>query len=434
MESKKIVLIGAGSYCFGVGQLRDILVSKRLNGLGFELALVDLNEKTLDVVTRLAVRIKEEVNSDIKITRTTDRCEALKGASYVITAVARKRWELWEQDYRIPRSYGFESCLGENGGPGALFHALRSFNLMIPICRDMERLCPNAMLLNFTNPEARVLHAILSLTKIKAVGICHGIFSAVRMICRELDQELEQLEITSGGMNHFYSVLSIKDKKTNKELLPELLEKIKTDKSIEMPPLARKLAEIFDVISYQSDDHIGEYLSFGSESMSGLWKYGQELKKVELITPAPEESEIELLAAGKLPISEGVLQPSTEATVPIICDIEHDGGGRYLAVNVLNTHGYIENLPRTAVVEVPAVADANGVHPIHVGSMPEPFAAYVRTQQAIQELITEAYRTGEKRPLLQALLLDPVVNNISNAEKMLDEMLELQSCFLPKFV
>jgi len=172
----KIVIIGVGSESFGRGQIADLLQAKELQGRNVQLVLVDVDELALERMTCLAERIKVHTGSDMEIASTTARTQALPGADYVITAVARKRYPLWEQDFRIPLAYGFRHCLGENGGPGALFHALRSFELVLPICRDMERLCPDSLLLNFTNPEARVLHAILHLTKVKAAGICHGTF------------------------------------------------------------------------------------------------------------------------------------------------------------------------------------------------------------------------------------------------------------------
>src|SRR5574340_254707 len=112
-----------------------------------------------------------------------DRREALAGASYVITSVAIKRYPLWEQDFRIPLAYGFKHALGENGGPGALFHALRNSELMIPICRDIEKLCPEALLLNFTNPESRIIRAVADLTKVRAVGLCHGAGGSIGGVC-----------------------------------------------------------------------------------------------------------------------------------------------------------------------------------------------------------------------------------------------------------
>ena len=382
-------------------------------------------------MTKIAHRVKENTGSDVEIQSTTDRREVLKDATYIITSIARKRWELWEQDFRIPLSYGFNHCLGENGGPGAIFHALRSFELMIPVCRDIEELCPDALLLNFTNPEARVLNAICHLTKVKAAGICHGVFGAVRKIGEVLQRPTEELQIISAGMNHFYCVQQVIDKKIGKDVLADVYAQLKKDPSL-LPPLAGKMFEIFGVLTYPSDDHIGEYVSYGSEFHGTQWKYGLESKKVTLTPPPASGTPLETYAAGCVPI-EKLYHDSGEIVVPIICDMELNRGSFREAVNVLNTERYIENLPADAVIEVPATVDAGGMHPMKVGDVPEPFACYMRTHYSIHRLLVEAYRTKSKKLLLQALLLDPNVNSITRVEKMLDEMLELQSDFLPAF-
>lgn len=425
-----IVLIGAGSRSFGRGQIADILQSKDLMGRGVTLCLVDENPQALETMLALARRVAEHTGTDVALRAETDRRRALPGADYVITAVARKRMELWEQDFRVPLSYGFRHCLGENGGPGAVFHALRSLELVLPICRDVEELCPHALLLNFTNPEARVLHAICHLTQVRAIGICHGVFGALQAIERYLEQPIDTLDVISAGMNHFYSILRVRDRETGEDLLNALLQKAVDDPAA--PPLFRRMADLFGVFSYPSDDHIGEYLSFGSEFHGVQWHYGREARPVSLVEPPPAPA-FEEYATGSRPLDEVVLRPSGEVTVPIICDIVLDRKAWRPAVNVLNSGPYIDNLPASGVVEVPAIVDAAGVHPQQVGALPEPYAAFVRTQCDIIERVTEAYRTRSKKLLLQALLLDPVVNSITAAEQLLDNMLTLQREFLPTF-
>jgi alpha-galactosidase len=427
----KIVIIGAGSRSFGRGQVADILQAQDLNRSDTVLCLVDSNPEALERMMKVARRIGEHFKSDIRLEGATDYRAALPGAKYVIIAVARKRFELWEQDFRVPLSYGFKHCLGENGGPGALFHALRSFELIIPICREVEKACPEAFVMNFTNPEARVLHAVSHLTRARAAGFCHGFHDAHRAIVRYLNQPLEQLEITSAGMNHFFCVLSVREKSTGRERLPDVLRLAAGDSAAD--PLFRKIAQLFGVFTIPSDNHIGEYLAFGSEFHGTKWRYGLECRKVPA-EAAPSPSPVDEYAQGLRPADDPqILRPSGELTVPVIADMEFDRSRLRAAVNVINREGYIDNLPRSCVVEVPGVVNASGLHPQHVGSIPEIFAAYSRTQYSIHELLTEAYRTGSKRLLLQALLLDPVVNSITGAEKMLDEMLEMQKDYLPTF-
>jgi alpha-galactosidase len=254
---RRIVIIGAGSASFGRGMIVDLLRSEELNGRDLSLWLVDVDADALAKMAGFAERVKKHVGSELEIVATTDRNEALPGAAYVLTAVSTHRYELWEQDFRVPLSHGFRHPLGENGGPGALFHALRSFKLVMPICRDVERLCPEALLLNFTNPEARVLDAISHLTSVRAAGLCHGVFSAIAFISAQTGVPTEQLEVTSAGINHFYYVLEAVDRRSGEDLLPGLLARLREDGSYP-PSVWKKLIDVFGWLTYKSDDHIGE--------------------------------------------------------------------------------------------------------------------------------------------------------------------------------
>ena len=276
----KIVVVGAGSASFGRGVVADLFQedAKRLPDL--EICLVDTSPPALATITAFAEGLQAHAGGAARITSCTDRRQALPGADYVITAVAVRRMELWEQDFRVPQAHGVEHILGENGGPGALFHALRSFHLILPLCRDLEELCPQALLLNFTNPEARVLHAVLHLTKVQAIGLCHGVFGLESLVSQLTGLPLADLEVTSAGLNHVFCALSIKDKRTGRERLPEVLRLVQEDETITVPPLYREMARIYDVLSYPSDDHIGEYFSFGADFHGRKWHYGLESRKV----------------------------------------------------------------------------------------------------------------------------------------------------------
>ena len=392
-----------------------------------------ISDAVLDAHLALDPLARVAAETDIAVEGHIQRRDALPGADYVIISVARRRMELWEQDYRVPLAYGFKHVLGENGGPGAIFHALRSFELVLPICRDVEALCPKAYVLNFTNPEARVLHAIKHLTAVNAYGFCHGVFPALKKLAEYTGRPQESLDIVSAGMNHFYCILRCRDRATGENLLPLAVARAAADASGKVGPLFRKFAEIFGIFTFPSDDHTGEYLSFGSEFHGALWKYGRECKPVRSVeTPTPDL--VVEYAEGRRPANDPLLlKRSEELTTPIICDIELDRNAERPAVNALNREGYIANLPRDIVVEVPVRADAGGIHPIAVGEVPETFAAFMRPHFTIHGLLTEAYRTRSRKGLLQALLLDPNVDSIVRAEKMLDEMLKLQADFLPAF-
>jgi alpha-galactosidase len=426
----KIVLIGAGSRSFGRGQVNDILQSEELRDLPVELLLVDEDANALATMLKFAQRVRDHVGSDIVVKSTTEREDALPGADFVITAVERKRMELWEQDYRIPHAYGFKQIMGENGGPGALFHALRTIDIVVPVAQDIERLCPDAWLLNFTNPEARVLHAVSHLTKAKAAGFCHGVFTALDALASYTGVSREQMDVVSAGINHFYAILKCCDVRSGKDLLPEAIEAVANDPNAQ--PLFRRFAQTFDVFTFPSDDHIGEYFSWATDPHPVKWPFGIEFQNVPVTTVDGGPS-LDDWADGTAPLDDTALQCSGEDTVPVIAATVLDRETRFHAVNVLNTDGYIINMPRSAAVEVPATADAAGIHPESVGMLPEPFASFLRTQADITELVTEAYRSRSRKVLLQALLIDPVVDSITQVERMLDDMLETQKDWLPEF-
>ena len=430
MNSKpvKIVLIGAGSASFGRGTIADIMSNPDLQRENCTVVLVDIDEPALQKMAQLAELIRAHYQSPIQIEHTTDRAKVLPGADFVIISVTQKRYELWEQDFRVPLGFGFQHVLGENGGPGALFHAMRNYEIVLPICRDIEKLCPDALVLNFTNPESRILMAMNHLTKVKAVGLCHGVLQARHEVADLLDLPLTELRIVTGGLNHFFWVLSVEDSCTGEDLYPVLRERIQESCS----SLVRKMAEVFDYFIFPSDDHIGEYLAFAHEFIGVLWHYGREYQAVPK-SAAPATDWREEYLSGKRSVDQQLIRPGGEIAADIIADILEDKNQWESSVNVLNTQQYVENLPANAVVEVPAIVNREGVHPVHVGPLPEALAAFCRTQVSIQLLLVEAYRQKSRKLLLQALLLDPVVDSVQQAEQMLDHMLDLQKEYLPRF-
>ncbi len=433
MGKVKIVLIGAGSASFGPRTVIDVFLNRELQPLDVDFVLVDVDEPNLEAVYRFAERVGEETESNIRLSRTTDRCEALRGAKYVITSVARKRNELWNLDFRVPLELGFRHVLGENGGPGAAFHTLRSFELMVPIARDIERLAPRALLLNFTNPESRVCLAVSRLTQVRCVGLCHGVMTTIQTAARILGRKADDLHVSVGGINHFHWLMRVEDALTGEDLYPALRRKVDDQPEL-LSPLVRTLWQTLGLIPFPSDDHIGEYLAFAHEFCGTRLHWGRAWQAVPreaaggATGDAPER--LAPYLEGKTPLAE-VLHPSGEFAVSICAGIELDRGRREPAVNVPNTNGAVANLPHEAIVEVPAVVDRKGIHPEPVGALPPAIAEFCRRQTAIQELLVEAYREGSRQLLLQALLLDPLVDSAARAEQLIEDMLRLQGEFLP---
>jgi len=429
----RIVVIGIGSE-FGRGILADILGSPEFNTLNCTLVLVDINAQTLDRMYRFGQLLKKHFGSKVTIEKTVDRTQALPGANYVITSVAIHRYPLWEQDFRVPLAYGFRHVLGENGGPGAAFHAMRNYELVLPIARDMEKLCPRALLLNYTNPESRIIMALVKLTKVNAIGLCHGVMGARNGVSEILERPLDELDIISGGLNHFFWITKIADKKTGEDLYPRLRDRVLHDPTCpKAPPMIRKMVEIFGCYTYPSEDHIGEYLSFAYEFTGAKWRRGRECNPVPSVLPPEHRCEIEPYLSGDKPLDEAATCKSAELAIPTILGIELNRGNWECAVNVPNDGGYVENMDRGSIVEVPAVMDKDGVHPQKVGPIPDALAAFCNRQVAIQKLLVDAYAKRSRNLLLQTLLLDPVVDSVERAEAMMDDMLTLQKDFLPEF-
>ena len=191
----KITVIGAGSEQFAQGLIHDIVLEKDLwSSREVQVVFVDLNADALGKSVEYARKCVALTGATVQFTASTDRNEALPGSHFVLVAIAVERMDLWEQDFRVPIAYGMKHIYGENGGPGALFHALRNMKIIMPICADVQRLCPDALLLNFTNPEARILTAILTLTEVNAAGLCHGFYDFHNLVYRVLGREPGSLD------------------------------------------------------------------------------------------------------------------------------------------------------------------------------------------------------------------------------------------------
>lgn len=420
MNTTKIVFIGAGSMSFGLSMFKDIFSTQEL--VGSTLTLVDLNEEYLERMYQLALKMNAESDAGLIIEKTTDRLAALPGAGFVINSIAIDRNRLWKLDFEIPKKYGIRHTLGENGGPGGVFFTLRTIPVIMDIVRDMERLCPDAYFINFTNPESRLILAIGMYSNIRSVGLCHGIFMGQNDVAKIMALPAEQVDVLGAGMNHFQWLLEIRDRYTGEDLYPLLREKEK-EFDPEFAPLTRKIFHAFDHWLTCSDDHFGEYLAYGWEGGEEGYDFdADERFRVEI------QTQIDAVISGE-PIPETWKQPSGERGVALITGILHNKK-TVLESGVLHNRGTIENLPYDCAVEVPIAVDGSGVHPLSIGKLPEPLAGFLTSQAVVQKLSVDAAIQGSKMLALQALLVDPVVNSISAAEKLLEELWEINKPYI----
>lgn len=456
----KITIIGAGSVSFCPSTVSDIFKSEAINSLPLEIALMDIKQEALDVSFKYVQELRDIKNPNAVITATSSLKEALTGADFVVTAIEKDRYHYWSQDFHIPRKYGFRQIYGENGGPGGMFHALRNLEPMLEIARTMEEVCPDAYLLNYTNPEAKLVEMILKSTKIKAVGLCHGEWWGVWNVAHMLGMNVEDIESEVCGLNHFACFTKLVDKNTGEDLYPVLKEKerqLPKLQSWDHDALSRILLRLYGVWIYPGANHIGEYFAWSDSFLASAamqfyydpateqpWeKNDNPLEFVYTIDSVVNRDwETEMATKDAKDIFENAFTikedtkddnviHSSEYGVPIIEAIVFNKETRVGAVNVMN-EDFAPNLPNGMAVEIPAIVDGNGIHPQKTQPVPAALAAMIATQGAITGLLFEAYKEKSRNKLLQAVLLDPTVSSYSNAVAMINEMFEMQKDILPE--
>ncbi len=442
----RIVLIGAGSAQFGLGTVGDIFKCRTLKGS--TIVLHDINPTSLAGVERTARDYMEEKKLDYELVATTSRKDALHGADYCIISIeVGDRFALWEQDWRIAQQYGIRQVYGENGGPGGLFHSLRIIPPILEICDDVMKICPDAIVFNFSNPMSRICTTIKrKYPDLSFVGLCHEVASLPRHLPEMLDTPFANLDLEAGGLNHFSVLLKARYRDTGEDAYPDIREKApKYFAGMPERGLFRIILERFGYLPITTDSHFGEYIQWAHDVVDhqGILDFYENYKRFCLGRVAQAQMEVETkseegwgdLSTSEEEISGGEMGPSTpikgthERVIPIIEGILTNSGHKELAVNVLN-NGYIDNLPEEIVVEVPAIIDAAGVHGVSLGALPRGFAGLLRNQVAVHDLTAEAVLTSSRELVLQALLVDPVVHSFRAAEQTLDTMLTLQPQYL----
>ena len=434
MPDPYIVLIGAGSAGIGLDTLCD-LFAHREELTGATIGLVDVDAPALAKVERLAQRLNAASGAPFTIQASTDRRALLPGADFVVIAVEVNRLPLWRLDWEIPRRHGVRHILGENGGPGGLLHALRTVPLVLEIARDIEALCPHALVINFTNPLSRVCLALTRYTRLRVVGLCHQIGAGLANVAQTLDLDETEIDLQAVGINHFTWITALRHRQSGADLYPAF----RTRLALRPPafePLSRRLFDAFGLFPAAGDDHLGEEIGWAWETdplaadttaaaEPALFRSQQGLK--ETTTAALEEALDDDEALDAL-----LEHRSDERIVAVICGVPHNRHQVEMAVNVVN-HGAVHNLPDWMVVEAPAVVSRAGVQPLAVGDLPAGCAALLQQRSAIASLTVEAAVHGDRQAALQALLLDPVVNSYRAAVGLLDELLAAQAPYLPTF-
>jgi len=457
----KIVCLGAGSFSFGISTLLTLLKSSVLRGS--EIALVDINEESLDLTASLAEWLNRSWDCGKTIKSHSSHKDALANADYVVSAIeVQPRERLWQQDFELTLKYGLRQPYGENGGPGGFAHAARNVNAVLNIARDMEQLCPNAWLINFTNPMHRLCYLVNQYSRVRVVGLCHQLAAGYAMAAKALAgiygfqgaeafvsthadpsnhypmaemaaQGMQRLKITAAGLNHFTWMLALRDRQTGEDLYPLFHREWKKLPDA-FEPLTREIFEIFNLFPIPGDEHLDEYLPWLTNPQRKAWeKYDLSLYNWELYARLRDEQwqqvsdcirrqkEIEIL---KDPVSEGAVELIESLTT---------GSELYWeALNIPN-NGLIEGLPANAIVEVPGTISSRGITGEPVGKLPQGITELLHLEVSASQLCIDAVVQGDRNLAVQSLLLDPVVDDIGTARLILADILESNRQWLPQF-
>ena len=418
----RIVFIGAGSTVFARNLMGDILSFPELSSS--TIVLHDINEERLRTSEIVGHKIIETLGVSAKIEATTDRRAALAGANYVITMFQVGGYKPSTViDFEIPKKYGLEQTIADTLGVGGIMRGLRTIPVILDICRDMEELCPDALLLNYVNPMSMLCWAISRSSTIKTIGLCHSVQHTAHQLAEDLGVEADTIEFRCAGINHmaFYLDFQQRQGKELVDLYPRIAERAtvfpmptrgdveRSDGGFDGLSDAVRY-EMFKRLGYfvtESSEHFSEYVPWFIKSGRSdlLDKFGIPLDEY----PRRCERQIE----GWETLRTRLENP--EARVRVVQSMEYGSGiihsmetgqSRVVYGNVPN-RGIISNLPDDCCVEVPCVVDASGITPTHIGALPPHLAALMQTNINVQSLTVEAALTGKREHVYHAAMFDP---------------------------
>ncbi len=437
----KITFMGAGSTVFARNVLGDCMSTESLRDATFALYDIDSDRLEESRVILEAIRVQKGGYGKIECyLGAENRKDALRDAKFVINAIQVGGYDPCTIiDFEIPKKYGLRQTIGDTLGIGGIMRALRTIPVLEEFARDIEEVCPEAWFLNYTNPMAMLTGYMQRYTKVKTIGLCHSVQVCTLSLLQDLGMEdkLEGSRDFIAGINHMAWLLKVEDKDGN-DLYPEI--KSRVDKHIADPEKYNKVRmeyiKNFGYYCTESSEHNAEYNNFYIKS-----KYPELIEKYNIPLDEYPRRCINQIETWKKDYKEmcdkGVREHSrskeyaSRIMESIITNQPYQIGG-----NVLNTGHIIKNLPEEACVEVPCLVNGTGIHPCYVGMLPVQLAAMNMTNVNVQLLTIEAAKTRKKEHIYQAAMLDPHTSSeldIETIKKMVDELIEAQNDYLPKY-
>lgn len=431
----KVAILGAGSAAFARRLMIDLLCVPGLEQGAF--ALVDIDSERLDLACRMGERLVEQSGRRWTVEATTDRKQALPGSDYVINTIEVAGLRNVRPDYEIPLKYGVDQCIGDTIGPGGIFKMLRTGPVWLEVLRDIERLCPQALVMNYTNPMSALTLLALRATSLHVVGLCHSVQGTCRQLASYLKVPYEELHFRCAGINHLAWFIELTHQ--GEDVYPRLHQVAQNPDVYECDPVRFEVMFHLGAFVTESSGHLSEYVPYFRKRPDLLRRYMRAGYRGESGFYAHHwprwRAEADEAVRAQLTRKEAIpLQRSTEYASVIVEAIE-TGQPAVIHGNVRNT-GLIDNLLMNGCVEVPVWVDGTGLHPTYVGPLPPQLAALDAAHMYAHELMVQAVLDRSRQAALQALMLDPLTAAVCSLEEirqMFHEMWEAERSDLAAF-
>jgi alpha-galactosidase len=431
----KIAFIGAGSTVFTRNLTSDILAYPELRD-STELALMDIDQERLRTSAVVAQSVAASKRSRARITTTLDRRRAIDEADYVFTTFQIGGLQATRTDFDLPRRFGLRQTIADTVGIGGIMRGLRTIPVLVDLCRDMEELCPQALLMQYSNPMAMNCWAITASSDIKTIGLCHSVPHTVQELAADLELPAAEIEFVCAGINHVAFYLKLEHK--GRDLYPGLWRIIDEGR---VPAGNRVRYEVLRHFGYfvtESSEHFAEYTPwFIKSSRPDLIERFDIPLDEYLVRSKRQHAEWNELY-DRLSHGDGEIETlqSREYGGPIIHALE-TGRPFNFNGNVPNDHDgnrLITNLSSDACVEVPCIADETGIHPDSVGALPPQLAGIAESNITVQRLAVLAALTGNRAYVYQAAALDPHTGaelDLDEIHGLVDQLIEEHGDLLP---
>lgn len=407
----KIAFIGAGSVVFTQGLLADLFAFEELKGV--HIALHDIDAERLATAEGAARHIAAHLGAGPRITAHADRREALAGADFVVNIVQVGMGESTRTDFEVPARYGVRQTIGDTLGVGGIFRALRTFPLLKALGQDIAEVCPDAWLLNYTNPMAMNVQYLAEATGLtRVVGLCHSVYWTMHDLCELLEVPFEEVRYQAAGVNHQAWVLRFEHQ--GESVYPRLDALIERDPQLRRRvrvDMYRRLGYYPTETSEHSSEYVPWYLGHASEVERLRLPIGTYLDIVADNVAEYEKTRDSLAAGTLLPVA-GTMEYAPQIVHSIVT-----GTPRTVYGNVTN-RGLIDNLPAHGTVEVPCLVDALGVQPTRVGALPPQCAALNRSYLSMNDLVVRAAVEDDPRHIRHAAMADPATAAALPVEKI----------------